>query len=93
MASPYRSIYLQLYFTQKIHSDKNGNFNFAQPIEGIERKKKEKKACLKKVIISKTLRKCHLAKQLPSPQFTPTKKELLTYIYKTYIYLCFIWKE
>lgn len=43
MASPYRSIYLQLYFTQKIHSDQNGNFNFCQPIEGIEKKKKRKK--------------------------------------------------
>lgn len=74
MASPYRSIYLQLYFTQKIHSDQNGNFNFGQPIGGIEKKKKEKKACVKKFIISKTLRKCHLAKQLPSPQFTPTKR-------------------
>jgi len=42
MASPYRNIYFQLYFTQKIHySDQNGNFHFGQPIGGIAKKKKK----------------------------------------------------
>ena len=43
MASPYRNIYFQLYFTQKIHySDQNGNFHFGQPIGGIAKKKKKR---------------------------------------------------
>lgn len=43
MASAYRNIYFELYFTQKIHLDQNGNFHFGQPVREIEKKKKEKK--------------------------------------------------
>lgn len=76
MASPYRNIYFQLYFTQKIYSDQNGNFHFGQLIGGIEKKggEKRKRACVKQAMISKIVRKCHLAKQLSSPQFTSTQK-------------------
>lgn len=39
-----------------------------------KREKKRNKACVKKAVISKILRKWHLAKWLPPPRFTPTKK-------------------